>query len=124
MRKGRELSMETHILKVGSVEIVKVSGVIDSETVDDFSSSLTSLVEKGEFQILLDIEELSYVNTAGLSVIADVFKKARQNQGSLKILNAPEPIKELLDIVRFTRIIDLFDDEDMALNSFGKEASA
>jgi len=116
--------METHILKVGSVEIVKVSGVIDSETVDDFSSSLTSLVEKGEFQILLDIEELSYVNTAGLSVIADVFKKARQNQGSLKILNAPEPIKELLDIVRFTRIIDLFDDEDMALNSFGKEASA
>ena len=116
--------METRILKVGSVEIVKVSGVVDSETVDEFSSSLASLVEKGEFQILLDIEELSYINTAGLSVIADVFKKARQNQGSLKILNAPEPIKELLDIVRFTRIIDLFDDEEEALDSFGKEACA
>ncbi len=113
--------METHIQKVGSVAIVKVSGVVDSETVDEFSNSLTSLVEKGELQILLDIEELSYINTAGLSVIADVFKKARQKQGSLKILNAPELIKELLDIVRFTRIIDLFDDEDAALYSFGKE---
>ncbi len=114
--------METHILKVGSVAIVKISGVVDSETVDEFSNSLTSLVEKGEYQIVLDIEDLSYINTAGLSVIADVFKKARQNQGSLKILNAPEAIRELLDIVRFTRIIDLFDDEDAALDSFGKEA--
>ncbi len=114
--------METHIQSVGSIAIVKVSGVVDSETVDDFSNSLTSLMEKGEFQILLDIEGLSYINTAGLSVIADVFKKARQNQGSLKILNTPEAIKELLEIVRFTRIIDLFDDEEEALDSFGKEA--
>ncbi len=113
--------METHILKVGSVVIVKVSGVVDSETVDDFGSALTGLTEKGEFRIVLDIEGLSYINTAGLSVIADVFKKARQNGGSLKILNAPEAIRELLDIVRFTRIIDLFDDQDEALDSFGTE---
>ncbi len=112
--------METQIQKVGSVAIVKVSGVVDSETVDDFSSVLTGIVEKGEFRILLDIEDLSYINTAGLSVIADVFKKSRQNQGSLKILHAPEAIRELLDIVRFTRIIDLYDDEDEALDSFGE----
>ncbi len=116
----KELEVETQIQKVGSVTIVKVSGVVDSETVDDFGSALASLVEKGEFQILLDIEDLSYINTAGLSVIADVFKKARQNQGSLKIMNAPEAIKELLEIVRFTRIIDLFENEDAALDSFGE----
>ncbi len=98
--------------------MVRVSGVVDSETVEAFGETLERVMEEGCYNLVLDIEGLTYINTAGLSIIADAFKKCSQNRGSLKILRAAEPIRELLDVVRFTKIIDMFEDEGEALASF------
>ncbi len=113
--------MEISVSRAGDMEeitVIKVSGVIDSETVDSFAETLDRVFAEGCYNILLDIEGLTYVNTAGLSTIADAFKKCTQNRGRLKILKAGDPIRELLDVVRFTKIIDLYEDEEEALASF------
>ncbi|WP_287155300.1 STAS domain-containing protein [Candidatus Solincola tengchongensis] len=102
----------------GEIAVVRVSGVVDSETVEAFGETLERVMEEGCYNLVLDIEGLTYINTAGLSIIADAFKKCSQNRGSLKILRAAEPIRELLDVVRFTKIIDMFEDEGEALASF------
>jgi anti-anti-sigma factor len=68
--------------------------------------------------MILDIDGLSYINTAGLSIIADAYKKSSQNKGELKILRAGDAIRELLDVVRFTKIIDIYEDEGEAIGSF------
>jgi len=103
---------------MGEIAMVNVSGVIDSETVERFGETLEKVFEEGLYNIILNIEGLTYINTAGLSIIADAFKRASQNRGSLKILHAGEAIRELLDVVRFTRIIDIFEDEEEAIGSF------
>lgn len=103
---------------LGEIAMVKVSGVIDSETVDQFGEALEKAFEDGCYNLILDIEGLTYINTAGLSIIADAFKKSSQNKGALKILRAGEPIRELLDVVRFTKIIDIYEDEEEAIQSF------
>jgi anti-anti-sigma factor len=113
--------MEISVSKVGedgAVTLVRVSGVVDSETVDEFGEALNRIFDEGGFNVLLDIEKLSYINTAGLSIIADAFKKATQNKGALKILKASDAIRELLDVVRFTKIIELYEDEEEAVKSF------
>ena len=53
-----------------------------------------------------------------MSIIADAFKQSTQNKGALKILRANDAIRELLDVVRFTKIIDIYEDEEDAINSF------
>ncbi|MFW6113820.1 MAG: STAS domain-containing protein [Actinomycetota bacterium] len=103
---------------MGEIAVVKVSGVVDSETIDDFGETIDKVLEDGCYNIILDIEGLSYINTAGLSIIADAFKKSGQNKGALKILKAGDAIRELLDVVRFTKIIDIFEDEEAAVESF------
>jgi anti-sigma B factor antagonist len=110
--------MQISTRKVGDISLVKVSGAIDSETVDEFGLALAHLAASNEYRAILDIGELAYINTAGLSLVADLFKKATQNGGSLKLLHAREPIRELLHIVRFDRLIELFDDEHEAIESF------
>ena len=104
---------------MGEIAIVKVSGVVDSETVELFGETVEGVFNEECYNIILDIDGLSYINTAGLSIIADAYKKSTQNKGSLKILNAGEAIKELLDVVRFTKIIDIYDSEEEAVGSFG-----
>jgi anti-sigma B factor antagonist len=113
--------MEIAMSKVGDmgeVAIVKVSGVVDSETVDRFGETIEQVFKDGCYNLVLDIDGLTYINTAGLSIIADAFKKSSQNRGALKILRAGDAIKELLDVVRFTKIIDIYEDEEEAIGSF------
>ncbi|MDY6796723.1 MAG: STAS domain-containing protein [Actinomycetota bacterium] len=113
--------MEITVSKIGDMDeiaVVRVSGVVDSETVDDFGETIDRVFKEGCYNIILDIEGLSYINTAGLSIIADAFKKSSQSKGALKILKAGDAIRELLDVVRFTKIIDIFEEEEEAIQSF------
>jgi anti-sigma B factor antagonist len=113
--------MEIAVSRAGDMDeiaVVKISGVIDSETVDRFGEVLENIFGEDRYNMILDIEGLTYINTAGLSIIADAFKKSSQNKGQLKILRAGEAIRELLDVVRFTKIIDIYEDEEEAIGSF------
>jgi anti-sigma B factor antagonist len=121
MLSGRREVMEVSVEKVGDmgeISVVKVSGVVDSETVDLFGETIEKVFEDDCYNLILDIDGLSYINTAGLSIIADAFKQSTQNKGALKILRANDAIRELLDVVRFTKIIDIYEDEEDAINSF------
>ncbi|RJP26675.1 MAG: anti-sigma factor antagonist [Actinobacteria bacterium] len=104
---------------LGEIAIVKVSGVVDSETVELFGETVERVFKEDCYNIVLDIDGLTYINTAGLSIIADAYKKSTQNKGALKILKAGDAIKELLDVVRFTKIIDIYEDEGEVIASFG-----
>jgi len=114
--------MEIAVSRVGDMDeiaIVKVSGVVDSETVEIFGETVEGVFNEDCYNIVLDIDGLTYINTAGLSIIADAYKKSTQNKGALKILRAGEAIKELLEVVRFTKIIDIYENEEEAVGSFG-----
>jgi anti-anti-sigma factor len=113
--------MEIAVSRVGEMEeiaVVKVSGVVDSETVELFGETVEGVFKEDCYNMILDIDGLSYINTAGLSIIADAYKKSSQNKGELKILRAGDAIRELLDVVRFTKIIDIYEDEGEAIGSF------
>lgn len=113
--------MEISVSRTGDMEeiaMIRVSGVVDSETVERFGETLEGVFVEGCYNIILNIDGLTYINTAGLSIIADAYKKASQNRGSLKILNAGDAIRELLDVVRFTKIIEIYEDEEEAVASF------
>ncbi len=113
--------MEIAVSKVGDMEeiaVIKVSGVVDSETVELFGETVEGVFREGCYNIIMDIDGLSYINTAGLSIIADAYKRSSQNKGELKILRAGDAIKELLDVVRFTKIIGIYEDEEEAIGSF------
>lgn len=103
---------------MGEIAMVKVAGVVDSETVEAFGETVEGVFKEDCYNIVLDIEGLTYINTAGLSIIADAYKKSTQNKGGLKILRAGDAIRELLDVVRFTKIIDIYEDEEEATGSF------
>jgi len=114
--------MDIAVSRTGDMDeiaMIKVSGVVDSETVEGFGKTVEGVFKDDCYNIILDIDGLTYINTAGLSIIADAYKRSSQNKGGLKILRAGEAIRELLDVVRFTKIIDIYEDEEEAIGSFG-----
>jgi len=95
--------------------IVDLTGEIDTLNTDKFAGIFQQLFQAENFNIILNFERVTYINSSGLGIIASNLKKAKENRGELRIINVSEEIYEIFDMVRFTKIIKFYDNEEAAL---------
>jgi anti-sigma B factor antagonist len=106
---------------VGDVLIVDVAGKVTLGDGGDamLKDKMGSLVQQGHRKVLLNLGEVSYVDSAGLGAIVQAYATLNKNGGTLKLLNATKRIKDLLSITKLLTIFDTFDNEADAVKSFG-----
>lgn len=106
---------------VGDVMIVDVSGKVTLGDGGDamLKDKMGSLVQQGNKKVLLNLGEVSYVDSAGLGAIVQAYATLNKIGGTLKVLNATKRIKDLLSITKLLTIFDTFDNEAEAVKSFG-----
>jgi anti-sigma B factor antagonist len=80
---------------------------------------LQALVVGGATQLVLNLERVSYVDSAGLGAIIEAFTVARHKAVRLTLLNPTERTRHLLEITGLARIVEMFDSEAAALASWG-----
>jgi anti-sigma B factor antagonist len=104
----------------GDVMIVEVSGKITSGGGGDtvLKDKMRSLVQQGHKKLLLDLGDVSYVDSAGLGEIVQAYATVNKNGGTLKLLNVTKRIKDLLSITKLLTVFDSFDNEREAVQSF------
>ncbi|HVR73870.1 MAG TPA: STAS domain-containing protein [Planctomycetota bacterium] len=76
---------------------------------------------KTGLKILLDLHHIEYLSSAGLGHLVGLLKKARSRSSVLRLCSLREPIMELFEVMRLTKIFDIFTDEPRALASFKTE---
>lgn len=105
---------------VGDVMIVDVSGKVTLGDGGDamLKDKMGSLVQQGNKKVLLNLGEVSYVDSAGLGAIVQAYATLNKIGGTLKVLNATKRIKDLLSITKLLTIFDTFDNEAEAVKSF------
>jgi len=105
---------------VGSVVIVDVSGKITLGDGGDvvLKDKMRSLLEQGHKHLLLNLGEVSYVDSAGLGEIVQAYATVSKGGGSLKLLNVTKRIKDLLSITKLITVFDCHDNEAEAVKSF------
>ena len=67
----------------------------------------------------LDLEQVSYVDSAGLGELVQAYVTARKRDGSLKLLNVTKRLRDLLVVTRLLTVFETFDSEEEAIASFG-----
>lgn len=75
-------------------------------------------IEKGTTQILLDMEEVSWVNSSGLGILIAGHLAARQKGGALKMIKVSQRIESILNVTRLSSIFEVFESESDARHSF------
>src|SRR5712691_12179899 len=104
----------------GDVVIVDVSGKITLGDGGDsaLKDKMNSLVQQGHKKVLLNLGDVSYVDSAGLGEIIQAYATVNKNGGTLKLLNVTKRIKDLLSITKLLTVFDTFDNEAEAVRSF------
>jgi anti-sigma B factor antagonist len=109
---------------VGDVVIVDVSGKITLGEGGDvvLKDKMRSLVQQGHKKVLLNLGEVTYVDSAGLGEIVQCYATVTKNGGSLKLLNVTKRIKDLLSITKLLTVFECHDSEAQAVTSFSAPA--
>ncbi len=105
--------------QVGEVSVVDVVGKI---TLGDGSSALRRLLQeelaKGHKKILLNVRNVSYIDSSGIGEFVSGYTTVANQGGSLKLLGLTNRIKDLLQITKLYTIFDVHEDEAHAISSF------
>ena len=104
----------------GGVAIIDVAGKITLGEGGDvvLKDKMHSLMAQGHKQILLNLGEVSYVDSAGLGEIVQAFATVTKQGGTLKLLNVTKRIKDLISITKLLTVFETFDSEPAAVASF------
>ena len=103
----------------GSVTVLDLKGNIRlGEGNIELHNILRFLVEKGEKRVLLNLGEVTYIDSSGLGELVAGYTTLQKNGGELKILRLTERVHELMMITKLLTVFDVFDNEDEAVSSF------
>jgi anti-sigma B factor antagonist len=104
---------------VDSVTIIDLDGRI---TLGDSTGALREAIKKtlesGSKKLLLNMEKVSYVDSAGLGELVGIYTTATGQGGTAKLLKVQSKLSDLLTITKLHTIFEIYDDEAHALSSF------
>ncbi len=111
--------MEIQHNELKRCDVVKISGRIDSSTSPKFAEVVNAIVQNGRFRIVIDMEELDFISSAGLRVLIGAQKTCkRYNRGEVVLANVPETIMSSLELAGFTPLFKIFNDSVSAVGNF------
>jgi anti-sigma B factor antagonist len=100
--------------------VIEVSGEIDVYTAPRLREALISLVDAGNFRLIVDMERVEFLDSTGLGVLVGGLKRVRAHDGSIDLVCTQGRILRIFRITGLSKVFDIYDSVDEALASVGK----
>jgi anti-sigma B factor antagonist len=108
-----ELSLSTR--KQGDHAVLSVGGEIDVYTAPQLRQRLIELVEQGSQHIVVDMEQVEFLDSTGLGVLVGGLKRVRALDGSLRLVCAQERILKIFRITGLEKVFGIYPTVDDAI---------
>ena len=105
--------------ETGDVTILTLTGQILLDDGDlAIRSHVHALMDRGRLKIIVDLGGVTYMDSAGVGMIAGKLKTLRDRGGDMKLLNLTTRGQRLFGMMKLQLLFETFDNEDMAVKSF------
>ena len=102
-----------------TIAVLTVEGRVDGTNARDFQVDLEAAIEGSETAVILDLEQLSYIASAGLRVILLMAKTLRNQNAEFAVCSLSVTIREIFAISGFDKIINIYNSKEEALDALG-----
>lgn len=114
------MSVKLTTRQVGDVTVIDAVGRITlGDGASTFRDTVRDLASNGHKKMLLNLAEVSYIDSSGIGEMVSGFTTVNNQGGQLKLLNLTKRVKDLLQITKLYTVFDVFEDETAAVRSFG-----
>ena len=113
------MSVNLTTRQVGDVTVIDAVGRITlGEGSSMLREDLRQMIGKGQKKILLNLADVSYIDSSGIGELVSGFTTVTNQGGELKLLNLTKRVHDLLQITKLYTVFEVFDDEAAAVRSF------
>ncbi len=111
--------MQINTLQVDGMTVIDMSGRLDTSTSGDAYDEMVGIAKSGVTKVVLNLDQMEYISSAGLRVILMAAKLLKSSIGEMKICHAHGVVKDVLEISGFNHLIDIYDEEKDAIAALG-----
>lgn len=100
------------------ISILHLKGELDTHTAPEFENALKTLIREKRFNIIVALEELQYISSAGLNVFMEFIEDVRRSKGDIKITNASPRVFKAFEWVGYPLLYEFCSTWKEALEKF------
>ena len=106
--------------QLGGISVVRVGETrLMYPILSDFSTAVSELVEAGKREILIDLSPVTYVDSATIGCLMDLYRQVATAGGHLKLSGVQKRVETMLSMTGAQNFIEIHADEPSAVKSFG-----
>ncbi|HET7172969.1 MAG TPA: anti-sigma factor antagonist [Nocardioidaceae bacterium] len=102
-----DLSLDSRA--VGSRMVLDVGGEIDVYTAPRLRERLVSLINEGNYNLVLNLEAVDFLDSTGLGVLVGALKRVRAQDGSMRLVCSQERLLKIFRITGLVKVFPIFD---------------
>jgi len=110
------LSIETD--NTQPISLMRVNGRVDSDTAPEFDSALSKLLTDNRNKIVLDLQDVDFLSSAGLRAMVKALKDAQKSGGDVRLASVSQPIEVILRTVGMMQMFKMFSTSEEAAAGF------
>jgi anti-sigma B factor antagonist len=100
------------------IKVISIEGDLNANTSGEVETKLNQLIMGGNIKLLVNLDLLNYISSAGLRVFLVANKLIKKKNGLLRLCNLNSTVKEVFQISGFHLIFEIFETEEEALKDF------
>lgn len=117
------MSLEFIDMDVGRVTILQFTGRITlGKGTQKLRQGVDEVLARGRVQLLLNFDEVVYVDSSGLGELVSARKRVLEAGGVIKLMKLNQVMRDLIQMTHLVTLFEVFKDEKSALASFGEPA--
>lgn len=115
-----EEGLEISITKIEpNIHLISVKGSLDAHTYNTLREEITNkLFNNKKYNIILNLAELDYISSAGVTVLLDTFNTAQENGGNLVLLKPQKAVRDVLELIGVNYLITIANDLSSCMANF------
>ena len=93
---------------INGIKVIKCTGYIDSENAGQLKNVIEEFLKTGSYKLIMDLEKVDYVSSAGWGLFVGYLHEARKNNGDIKICDMKKEVLEIFELLDFVNIFQYF----------------
>ena len=110
--------MDIAVKDTQGIMVIAVSGELDASSSGQLTVTIEPLVSQGRPWLVIDLQGVNFIDSAGLSVLVRCFKHARGAAGTIRLAGLQPSVRRVFELTRLDRVFDLYKDTAEAVQRF------